>query len=69
MEIEVNGVDCYGELHDDSNMELRFEDEEYDFVWITRDPEVLVNWNDITTYWNNYAKKHNTELWEIETDN
>ena len=66
--ISINGVDCYGELHDDSNMELRFEDEEHDFIWITRDPNILVGWKEITRYWKRYAKRYNTEILEIETD-
>ena len=46
----IEEVSCYGDLTDDSNFEVLCEDEEEDFVWITREPSQQKNWNDIVHF-------------------
>ena len=48
--IEINGVPCFGNLTDSSNIEVLFDDEAYDFIWITRDPELFPDWQSIVDH-------------------
>jgi hypothetical protein len=47
----VNGVECYGELRDDSNFQVVCEDEEDDDVWCDGNPNhpefVFESWKDV----------------------
>ncbi|MCB1712263.1 MAG: hypothetical protein KDH96_07245 [Candidatus Riesia sp.] len=45
--VTVDGVDCYGELEEDSNFQIICEDESYDGVWACRDPELQKTWKDV----------------------
>ena len=46
----INGVECYGDLNDYSNIQVLCEDEMDDFIWLTRDPKKHPNWKEIVTH-------------------
>jgi len=46
----IDNVECYGTLIDSSNFHVICEDEEDDFVWLTRDSSKLRTWNDIVKH-------------------
>lgn len=49
--VKINGVDCYGELRDDSNFVIACEDEEYDGIWADGNPHsndyTFKNWTEV----------------------
>jgi hypothetical protein len=66
--VEINGVDCYGNLTDSSNIELLFDDEMMDFVWLTRDPALYPDWESIVEHWQSKARYVGCELLEMVCD-
>jgi hypothetical protein len=52
--IVVNGVECYGELQDDSNFHVVCENEEDDDVWLEGNPDneedyTFSSWEEVVT--------------------
>lgn len=49
--VTIDGVDCYGELRDDSNFYICCGDEEYDGVWADGNPHsddsTFKNWTEV----------------------
>ena len=60
-----NGTEiwCYGPLYENSNFDIACEDEEDDFIWIDRDPDVIPTWWDICMYFD----QSSIEVVEITT--
>lgn len=51
------GVQCYGKLEEDSNIDVVCENEWNDGVWCDRDPDVQKNWRDVVNFLKeNYSK-------------
>lgn len=47
---EYRGVLYYGELEYDSDFEILYDDEEFDFTWFSRDPKELVTWWEVIDF-------------------
>jgi len=65
---EIKGVACFGILQEDSNIEVLFDDEELDFIWLTRDPAKYPTWTSIVAKWQKKAEDWGTELVEMGCD-
>jgi len=46
----IDEVECYGPLEDNSNFEVICQNEEDDFMWLTRDPKQLKGWEEIVSH-------------------
>ena len=66
--VEIKGVACFGILEDDSNIEILFDDEQLDFIWLTRDPIKYPTWTSIVSKWQEKADEWGCTLVEIQTD-
>jgi len=66
--LEIDGVQCWGELSDSSNIEVMFSDEHEDFIWLNRDPERQPDWAACVDKWKAYADRMGVELWEMACD-
>lgn len=62
----VKGVDCYGELCDDSNFHIVCEDEDFDGVWVDGNPETLngnfQSWEDVVDILQKHIKSPIIEI-------
>ena len=65
---QIDGIACFGKLRDSSNIEILFDDEELDFVWMTREPDKLKDWQSIIDLFKEYAMQHSTTLVELCSD-
>ena len=65
---EIDGVVCFGILEDDANIEVLFDDESLDFIWLTRDPIKYPTWRSIVQKWQAKADEWGCELVEIGAD-
>ena len=66
--VEIKGVACFGILEETSNIEVLFDDEYLDFIWITRDPVKFPTWTSIVDEWQRQAANWGCELVELSTD-
>ena len=66
--VEIKGVACFGILEETSNIEVLFDDEELDFIWLTRDPVKYPTWTSIVNKWQKKAADWGCELVEMSTD-
>lgn len=52
--VNIDGVDCYGEVRDDSNFHIVCEDEEFDGVWADGNPAAddytFQSWTEVVRY-------------------
>lgn len=52
--IEIRGVECYGDLEDNSNFEVICEDEENDTVWCEGNPNTedytFSSWEEVVNF-------------------
>lgn len=52
--IEIRGVECYGDLEDNSNFEVICEDEDNDTVWIEGNPHTedytFSSWEEVVNF-------------------
>ena len=66
--VEIDGVACFGVLSDSSNIEILFDCEELDFIWMTRDPEFYPDWASIVDRWQTEARMWGREVLELSCD-
>ena len=64
--VKVRGVDCYGELRDDSNFLIVCEDEEYDGTWADGNPRspdyTFENWTQVVAVLTSMYRKDIVEI-------
>ena len=66
--VEIKGVACFGILEETSNIEVLFDDEELDFIWLTSDPVKYPTWTSIVNKWQKKSAAWGCELVELSTD-
>jgi hypothetical protein len=47
---EYRGIKYYGKLEWDSDFEVLYDDEEFDFTWFSRDPNEQVTWWEVIDF-------------------
>lgn len=67
--VKIGGVDCYGEVRDNSNFHIVCEDGRYDGVWVDgnhlSDDFTFKNWTEVVGYLKKYYREDIVELQEI----
>lgn len=67
--VRIDGVDCYGQVRDNSNFYICCEDEEYDGIWADGNPDsedhTFSSWSEVVLVLKSKYRQDILELQEV----